>query len=310
MPDLIIVNVGRIKPSHYLFTIEYNDMLQEREKAIMALKDIITLIDLKEPRHATKVALELAQKTDAHVTGLGLAFDPVIPGFISAPMPSDFLDVAREQSMDAAKDAVSSFEEASRRNGTKCEGRIAKIVSGGTADPFLAQIRMSDLVVLGQDDGKATEPMREMLIEAALFDSGVPVLLVPYIGSPAFKTDHVMIAWDGSRTAISAVHAALPMLQLAQKVSVVIVDKGQKKVGEPGADLATYLSRHGLNVNVETIAKPQTTVADALLNFISDNGVDLVVMGGYGHSRMREFVLGGVTLSMLKSMTVPVLMAH
>lgn len=276
----------------------------------MALKDIITLIDQSGPRHAVKVALELAQQANAHVTGLALAFDPVIPGFISAPIPSDFLDAARQQSMDAAKEAVASFEEKAERAGTKWEGRVAKIVSGGTADPFLNQIRMSDLVIVGQDDGKASEPMREMLIEAALFDSGVPVLIVPYIGTPAFKTDHVMIAWDGSRTAIAAIHAALPMLQLATKVSVVIVDKGQKRAGEPGADLATYLSRHDLKVNIETIAKPQTTVADALLNFVSDNGVDLVVMGGYGHSRMREFVLGGATRGMLQAMTVPVLMAH
>ena len=276
----------------------------------MALKDIITLIDLNGPRHATKVAVELAQMTESHVTGLALAFDPVIPGFISAPMPSDFLDVAREQAMEAATGALDAFKDLAERTGTRWEGRIAKIVSGGSADPFLSQVRMSDLIVIGQDDGKASEPMREMLIETAMFESGVPVLLVPYIGTPSFSTDHVMIAWDGSRTAVGAVHAALPMLQLAKKVSVVIVDKGQQRAGEPGADLATYLSRHGLNVNIEVIAKPQTSVADALLNFISDNGVDLAVMGGYGHSRMREFVLGGVTRTMLKSMTAPVLMAH
>lgn len=276
----------------------------------MALKDIITLVDLKEPRHAVKVALELAQKADAHVTGLALSFDPVVPGFISAPMPSDFLDVAREQAMAAATTALDSFKESAQRAGARWEARLDKMVSGGTADPFLAQVRMSDLVVIGQDDGKATEPMREVLIEAAMFESGVPVLLVPYVGAQSFKTDHVMIAWDGSRTAIRAVHAALPVLQLAKKVTVVIVDKGQKKTGEPGADLATYLSRHGLSVTIETIAKPQTSVADTLLNYITDNGVDFVVMGGYGHSRMREFVLGGVTRSMLQSMTVPVLMAH
>ncbi|AXS39374.1 universal stress protein [Breoghania sp. L-A4] len=276
----------------------------------MALKDIITLVDLNGPRHAIKVALELAQTTDAHVTGLALAFDPVIPGFISAPMPSNYLDVAREQAMEAASSALETFKESAKRAGVHWEARTANIVSGGAADPFIAQARISDLIIMGQDDGKVSEPMREMLIEAAMFESGVPVMLVPYIGTPSFSTDHVMIAWDGSRTAMRAVHAALPVLKLAKKVSVVIVDKGQARAGEPGADLATYLSRHGLQVTIETISRPQTKVADALLNFISDNAVNLVVMGGYGHSRMREFVLGGVTRSMLTSMTVPVLMAH
>lgn len=276
----------------------------------MAIKDIITLVDLKGPRHAVKVALELATRADAHVTGLGLAFDPVIPGFVSAPMPTDFLDAAREQATNAANDALEDFKASAARSDAHWEARLAKLVSGGSADPFLNQIRMSDLVVVGQDDGKATEPMREMLIEAALFDSGVPVLIVPYIGTPSFKTDHVMIAWDGSRTAIAAVHAALPVLKLAKKVTVVIVDKGLKREGEPGADLATYLSRHGLTVTIETVSRPEISVADTLLNYISDNGVDFCVMGGYGHSRVREFVLGGVTRTMLASMTVPVLMAH
>ena len=276
----------------------------------MALKDIITLVDLNGPRHAVKVAVELAQTTDAHVTGLALAFDPVIPGFVSAPMPSDFLDVARGQAVEAANTALEDFKATAKRNGIRWEARTANIVSGGAADPFINQARISDLIVMGQDDGKVSEPMREMLIEAAMFESGVPVMLVPYIGSPTFSTDHVMIAWDGSRTAMRAVHAALPVLALAKKVSVVIVDKGQPRAGEPGADLATYLSRHGLEVTIETIAKPQTRVGDALLNYVSDNAVDLVVMGGYGHSRMREFVLGGVTRTMLTAMTVPVLMAH
>src|SRR5690606_15884650 len=119
---------------------------------------------------------------------------------------------------------------------------------------------------------------------------------------------NVMVAWDGSPTASRAVHAALPVLFLAEKVTVMLVETGKPRPGEPGADIATYLARHGLNVTVDVVPRPQTSVAETILNYVSDNGIDLVAMGGYGHSRMREFLFGGATREILTSMTVPVLM--
>jgi nucleotide-binding universal stress UspA family protein len=151
--------------------------------------------------------------------------------------------------------------------------------------------------------------MRELMIESVLFEGGVPVLVVPYIGG-TLPLKNVMVAWDGSPTASRAVHAALPMLQMADKVTVVMVDTGKRTHGEPGSDIATYLARHGLDVTIDVVPRPSGGVADAILNYVSDQNVDLVVMGGYGHSRMREFLFGGATREILASMTVPVLMAH
>lgn len=276
----------------------------------MALKDITALVDLRGPKHAMNVAIDLALKTEAHVTGLALAYNPVMPGYLIAPMPADYLEQARKQSEDEAQAALKEFDAAAERNGTKHESRLVQMAGGGAADPFIAQCRLSDLIVMGQYDAERGDAIGEVLIEAALFDSGVPVMIVPYVGAPKLSTDHVMIAWDGSATAVRAIRSTLPLLQLAKKITVVMVDRGQKSEGEPGAEVATYLARHGFDVNLESIASPDTSVSDALLNYISDNGVDMVVMGGYGHSRMREFVLGGATYGMLKSMTVPVVMAH
>ena len=276
----------------------------------MALKDITALVDLRGPKHAMNVAIDLALKTEAHVTGLALAYNPVMPGYLIAPMPADYLEQARKQSEDEAQSALKEFDAAAERNGTKHESRLVQMAGGGAADPFIAQCRLSDLIVMGQYDTERGDAIGEVLIEAALFDSGVPVMIVPYVGAPKLSTDHVMIAWDGSATAVRAIRSTLPLLQLAKKISVVMVDRGQKREGEPGAEVATYLARHGFDVNLESIASPDTSVSDALLNYVSDNGVDMVVMGGYGHSRMREFVLGGATYGMLKSMTVPVVMAH
>ncbi len=276
----------------------------------MTLKDITVLVDQHGPKNAMSVAIDLALKTEAHVTGMALAYNPVMPGYLIAPMPADYLEQARKQSQDDAKAALTEFEGAAGRNGVRYESRMVQMAGGGAADPFIAQCRLSDLIVIGQYDSERGDAIGEVLIEAALFDSGVPIMIVPYAGKPKLAVDHMMVAWDGSATAVRAIRSAMPLLKLAKKITVVMVDRGQIKSGEPGAEVATYMSRHGLNVTLETISSPETSVSDALLNFVSDNGVDMVVMGGYGHSRMREFVLGGATYGMLKSMTVPVVMAH
>ncbi|MEP3279065.1 MAG: universal stress protein [Stappiaceae bacterium] len=276
----------------------------------MAIKDILNLVDLNGNQPSTRVALDLARQCDAHLTGVSVAFDRLVQGFVAAEVPSEYIKHAREQSFDMTKKSLSNFDELARKAGVKVETRMIEMVEGGNIDPFLTHTRLTDLLVIGQEKPDSTEPMRDQLIEAALFDSGVPMLLVPYAGHDSFSADHIMVAWDGSRTASRAVHAGLPILELAKKVSIVIVENGKKLAGEGGADIATYLSRHGVKVAVQRIKKPPIGVADTLLNFIADEGVNLTVMGGYGHSRMREFILGGATRGMLATMTVPVLMAH
>ncbi len=276
----------------------------------MALKDILNLVDLNGNRPSTKVALDLASKCDAHVTGVAITFDRLVQGFVAAEVPSEYLNHARQQSVDLTKKSLAAFDELAGKAGVRSEARLIEMVEGGSVEPFIAHLSMTDLLVIGQDKPEPTEPMREQLIEAALFDSGIPILVVPYAGHDSFSAEHVMVAWDGSRTAARAVHAGLPLLELAKKVSIVIVENGKRLAGESGSDIATYLSRHGVNVAVQRIKKPPIGIADTMLNFIADEGVNLTVMGGYGHSRMREFILGGATRGMLASMTVPVLMAH
>lgn len=275
----------------------------------MAIKDILTVIDLAGKQRTAQAALELAQRTGAHATGLAVAFEPVVPGFIAAPMPPDYIEVARTQALKAAKDAGAAFSEMARKAGVTAEVRTAEMITGGASDPVVAHCRLTDLVVIGQENPDEPEPMREMLIEAILFEAGVPVMVVPYIGG-GLPMKNVLVAWDGSPTASRAVHAALPLLQMAEKVTVMIVETGRHSAGEPGADIATYLARHGLDVTIDVVPRPQTGVADAILNYVSDKGIDMIAMGGYGHSRMREFLFGGATRDILASMTVPVLMAH
>jgi nucleotide-binding universal stress UspA family protein len=121
----------------------------------------------------------------------------------------------------------------------------------------------------------------------------------------------VMVCWDGSRSAARAVGDALPFLLRAEKVEVVLVASEPGKSDEiPGADIAHHLARHGLKVELKRIVAVDVDVTNTLLSHAADVGSDLLVMGGYGHSRLREFVLGGVTRGILASMTLPTLMSH
>ncbi|OJJ13105.1 universal stress protein UspA [Alphaproteobacteria bacterium AO1-B] len=277
----------------------------------MPIKDILTVLDLAGDQPAAKYALEFGRVHDAHVTGLAVSFEPVVPAFAAAPMPVDYLQAAHDQAIAAAKNAEDQFDEFARLAGVKNESRLAEILTGGPLDNVLAHCRPTDLVVIGQSNPDKPEPMRELLIETILFESGVPVLLVPYIGSKSFEPNNVLIGWDGSSTATRAIHASIPVLEKADKVTVLVIEKkANSEAGQPGAEVANYLARHNMNVTIDVVSNPQTGVADTVLNYVTDNNNDLVVMGGYGHSRMREFLFGGATREILEAMTVPVLMAH
>jgi nucleotide-binding universal stress UspA family protein len=182
------------------------------------------------------------------------------------------------------------------------------LVSAG--DQFGRIARRFDLAVVGQAEPK-TNAVEGIIVEAALFDSGRPVIIVPYIQKAPLKLDRVMVCWDGGRVAARAIGDAVPLLQRAGHVEVVIVANELGKQDQiEGADVGAHLARHGLNVEVKRILLGDIDVADALLSHAADEGVDFIVMGGYGHSRLREFVLGGITRSFMESMTVPVLMSH
>ncbi|GAB4514770.1 MAG: universal stress protein [Roseibium sp.] len=277
----------------------------------MPIKDILTVLDLAGDQPAAKYALEFGRNHDAHVTGLAVSFEPVVPAFAAAPMPVDYLQAAHEQAVAAANEAKKQFDEMARLAGVKCESRLAEILTGGPLENVLMHCRPTDLVVIGQTNPDRPEPMRELLIETVLFESGVPVLLVPYIGSSNFEPENVLVCWDGSSTATRAIHAALPVLERSNKITVLVIEKRSNSAsGQPGAEVANYLARHNMNVTIEVVTNPQAGIADTVLNHVSDNRNDLVVMGGYGHSRMREFLFGGATREVLEAMTVPVLMAH
>jgi nucleotide-binding universal stress UspA family protein len=136
------------------------------------------------------------------------------------------------------------------------------------------------------------------------------VLVVPYVGEPVVKGEHVLVCWDGGREAARAATDALPFLREARKVTVLTVNTGAAPSEVPGADIALYLARHGVKSEAARTPAGGIDPGNVILSRAFDYGVDLIVMGAYGHSRVREILLGGATRAILRQMTVPVLMSH
>ena len=274
------------------------------------IKDLIVNLGLGEHDPAGDFAISMAERCEAHVLGLAFAYEPVIPGAVMGGIPPEFIEAQRAEAHGKAKAAVARFEERARRAGISYEHRILSASLSAAADQLGRLSRRFDLVVGGQPEREETVP-EEIVDEGALFESGRPVIFVPFIHRAGVKLDRVMVCWDGGRAATRAVADSLPLLKKAKQVEVVIIATGRAKSDEvPGADLGQHLARHGLKVDVKRITSPDIDVASTILSYAADASADMIVMGGYGHSRLREFVLGGATRGILESMTVPVLMSH
>ncbi|HEU5019277.1 MAG TPA: universal stress protein [Pseudolabrys sp.] len=275
------------------------------------IKDIIVSLGLGERDPAGDYALSLAQAFAAHVLGAAFAYDVVIPGLaMDGGIPPEFIETQRAQAESRAGAAMARFEAAAKRAGVSYESRLMNASVSGAAGEIARLARRFDLAVLGQ--AVREEPASDQVLgEGVLFDSGRPVIFVPFIQKAAMTLNHVMICWDGSRAATRAIADSMPLLEKAKQIEVVIVAANEAQSNElPGVDLGQHLARHGLNVDVKRMTAPDIDVAATILSYAADTGTDLIVMGGYGHSRLREFVLGGVTRAILDSMTVPVLMSH
>jgi nucleotide-binding universal stress UspA family protein len=274
------------------------------------IKDIIVNLGLGKHDPAGDYAITVANTFEAHVLGVAFAFEPVIPGMVMGGIPPEFIESQRTESDKKARDAVAHFEEAARLAGVSAETRIISTGISGAADQLGRLARRFDLAIVGQPDGNNAAP-DEVVDEGVLFESGRPVIFVPFIQKAGLKLDRVMVCWDGSRAATRAVADSIPILQKAKLVEIVIVAaKGFKSDEAPGVDLAKHLARHGLDVNLKRITSPDIDVASTILSYAADSSADMIVMGGYGHSRLREFVLGGVTRSIFETMTIPALMSH
>lgn len=255
--------------------------------------------------------LSVASAFKAHVTGISFALEPQVAPTYFGAVPGEYMVSMRQEGEKSAADAIKRFTKLAEGAGLSAETRTATTTVDGAADAFGRLARVFDLAVLTQPNADRPGP-ESALLEAALFESGRPVLIVPYIHKKPIEFDHVLIAWDGGRPAARAVAEAEPFLAKAKQVEILVVESGKADLkAVPGSDLARHLARHKLKVELHnTVVGSGQDIDATILNEISDSDADLVVMGGYGHSRLRQFVLGGVTRGIIGAMTAPVLMAH
>jgi len=274
------------------------------------IKDIVVNLSLSEQDPAGNFAISVAEAFEAHLLGVAFAYEPVIPGSVMGGIPPEFIEGQRNESENKAKAALARFESAAKRAGISFETRSLWASIAGAADQLGRLARRFDLAVVGQPEREKAMP-DEVVDEGVLFESGRPVIFVPFIQKAGLKIDRVMICWDGSRAATRAIADSMPFLHKAKSIEVVIVGSREAPRDQvPGVDLGQHLARHGLKVDVKRITSPEIDVPATILSYAADSSADMIVMGGYGHSRLREFVLGGVTRGLLESMTVPVLMSH
>ena len=274
------------------------------------LKDVVVNLSGRAPLDfAADYAISIAATFGAHVTGIAFLYEPVIPDGTLGGVPVDLIELQREENSKIARDAISRFEAGVKKSGVASETRQLDATFGGAATLFAQVARRFDISVVGQAQREqgATD---ELIIEGALFESGRPVIVVPYIQKSGLTLERVLVCWDGGRTAARAIADAMPFLERAKAVDLVIVAEERKNDEITGVRMSEHLARHGVAVSVKRIAKGDLAVQDVILSYAADSGADFMVMGGYGHSRLREFILGGVTRGILNSMTVPVLMSH
>jgi len=284
----------------------------------MALKDILVHVDDRRGAASrVELAAALGGAHGAHVAGL-FVIEPVSVAGIAAPVGADIAasaiyETVLEQHLTRRRAVAQTLGEKFVATVEGAGGRAEwSVVVGDPGRIVPLHARYADLAVLAQSD--PDDPAVDAGTAAlTLLGSGRPVLIVPYIGVTAPVGRRVLAAWNATREAARAINDALPLLERAERVTVLSIDPQQGIAGDgdlPAADIALHLARHGIRAEAAYSVAEDVGIGDLILSRAADLGADLIVMGGYGHSRLRELALGGVTRTMLQEMTVPVLLSH
>jgi nucleotide-binding universal stress UspA family protein len=285
----------------------------------MGLRDLVVLLDGSTRDEAKlAVAVELARRNDAHLTGL-CPLELLLPADMSFALGGypdlwampEFAKQVESQAKAKAAVVEAGFRELIRREAVTGEWVLE---TGPLIQAVTRRALAADLIVVGQADPEnPLPPIARSLVEDVLMTAGRPLLIIPYAGQFATIGTNTLVGWTPTRESARAVHDALLILATGAKVLVLTVEstRGGEIEPLPTADIAEHLARHALDVSAaRTVVSDGLSPADALLDYASDIQADLLVVGGYGHSRTREMILGGVTRDLLHHMTVPVLMSH
>lgn len=273
------------------------------------IRDILVVLEPgAEGLQVDEFALSLSSQLGAHLTAAGVALQTIAPVSFMGDYPYELMAQATDEARVAAQRAFERLNTAAPAGVTidyvPVEGFTSEAI-----DRVARLARHYDLTIVRQnspdEDGFASQ-----LAVGTIFGSGRPCIMMPYIHKGGAKLGKAMVAWDGGVVAARALAGALPLLQKAGKVEVVTVARADQDIDSvPGFDITRHLARHGINATLKQLP-PTNDIAAILLSHAADSAPDYIVMGCYGHSRLRELVLGGTTREILGSMTVPIVMAH
>jgi nucleotide-binding universal stress UspA family protein len=274
------------------------------------IKDIVVNLPLRASKdRTTPFAASLARYFGAHVAGIAFMYWPVFVCVQMGAAEGRFIEEQDAAAKKAADAAVERLARDLRREQVSWDSHQLSVSVDEAPGRFAEIARAFDLAVVAQAESESGA-VDDLIAQAALFQSGHPTLVVPYAQTVPFKLDRVAVLWDGSAPATRAIVGAMPFLHRAQTIDLVSI-MGERDLRQElgSADMRKHLSRHGLNVEPKRL-QMMNDITATILNYAAKSAPDLLVMGGYGHSRFREFVLGGATRGILEGMTVPTLMSH
>jgi len=279
----------------------------------MAYKSVFTVVtDIVDVEPVLEAALPFVRAEGAHLDVLCLGVDRTQTGYYFAGASA----MMHEETLMHAQSEAKGIEDAVRERLGRTEvswGVDAVVAQTATVAGLVARrARFADLVMLPKPYGPNRTMDAPVIVESAMFQGQAPVMVLPGDATPGPAPSRVVVAWNESAEAMSAVRRALPLLMAAGAVNVLIIDPQTHSTdsADPGTELSEMLTRHGVKVEVSILAKTLPRVSDMILRHVDDLDADLLVMGAYGHSRFREAILGGATRNLLEQSKVPVLMAH
>ncbi len=279
----------------------------------MQYKNILVYLD-QGTSNAERVntAVALAKAHSAQLTGIVAHALPTsrMMQKLGLATSDDVLLKTRQE----AAGAVDAFNQRMQNEDIAFDSLVMESKESHVPEKLARFVRNYDVCIMRQaNPDKPNADFITDLSECVLFSSGRPVIYIPYIGVHHIPCRTGMIAWDGSAAASRAVHDALPLLTQMKEVVILVVDADRMKRNTdalPGDALSQHLTAHGVNTRVSRVSSGETNTSTIILNEVSDNGIDLLVMGGYGTAKLREMILGGVTRTLFETMTVPVFMSH
>ncbi|MBB5576062.1 universal stress protein [Rhizobium paranaense] len=277
----------------------------------MRAKTVLSIIGINQDNEDLRSAIELCRAAGAHLSVLvtALAIAPV-GGY--GEISSSAWAEERERELQKLGEQVAAARTVLQASGISYDVDSLFTEYGWVENEIGERARYADVTLVG-GDLLAQDDMRWRILNGALFYSPAPILIVPKGCEASLRPRRVLVAWDSRNEASHAVRAAMEQLTVAENVHVAIVDPHasiRANGEEPGADIAAFLARHGIHVSVDVLAGGGRSVADILRQHAVDIGADLIVMGAYGHSRMRERIFGGTTRSMLEAAPVPLMMTR